>query len=60
MRLCCQPPDCFEMTASRELFDSSVGLVTTKALVLTMLANFGVVGNPELIQACLCRLTQDQ
>ena len=27
-------PDCFQMTASRELFDSSVGLVTTNALVV--------------------------
>jgi divalent metal cation (Fe/Co/Zn/Cd) transporter len=29
--LLCQPPNCFQMTASRELFDSSVGLVTINA-----------------------------
>src|ERR1700691_819269 len=35
MRPCCQPPNCFQMPANRELFDSSVGLVTTNALVVS-------------------------
>jgi hypothetical protein len=34
MRPSCQPPNCFQMMASRELFDSSGGLVTTNALVI--------------------------
>src|ERR1700745_706831 len=48
MHPCCQPPNCFRMTASRELFDSSVGLVTTNALVLTGLATIRV-GKPRVI-----------
>jgi hypothetical protein len=40
-------PNCFRMTASREPFDSSVGLVPINALVLSGLAHFRVVGNPK-------------
>ena len=29
-------PNCFRMTASRELFDSSVGLVTTNAHLVSI------------------------
>lgn len=29
-------PNCFQMTESRELFDSSGGLVTTNALAVTV------------------------
>ena len=42
-------PNCFRMTASREPFDSSVGLVSTNALLLTGPANFRVVGQPEVM-----------
>ena len=43
MRPSCQPPNCFQMMASRELFDSSVGLVPTNALVVI---HFWIVGYP--------------
>jgi len=35
-------PNCFPMTASREPFDSSVGLVTTNALVVINKTQFGL------------------
>jgi hypothetical protein len=40
-------PNSCRTTGKSETIDSSVGLVPTNALVLTDLANFRVVGNPE-------------
>jgi hypothetical protein len=37
------------MTGNLEVMSSSVGLIPRNALVLTDLANFRVVGNPEVI-----------
>jgi hypothetical protein len=40
-------PNSCRTTGKSETIDSSVGLVPTNAFVLTDLANFRVVGNPE-------------